>query len=439
MLIISQIAFAILLAGASILFAANTGRIITSIRRARKLWPTDNADERWTRVFLIALGQKKMFKRPVPAILHLFVYVGFVIINIEVLEITVDGLFGSHRILAPWLGNIYGGFITFFEFLALGVLVSCIIFLIRRNVLKVRRLNARELDGWPRADANIILFAEILMMTAFLSMNAADMQLQSIHASGYHHTGSFLISGFIQPVFSGWSEGALVAVERFGWWFHIIGIFAFLNYLPFSKHLHILFAFPNTFYSKLESPGKMRNMPEITREVQLMLDPNAAMAAGAEPPAEPGRFGAKDVSDLTSVDILGAYSCTECGRCTASCPANITGKLLSPRKIMMDTRDRCEDLAKHHYQSGNWEDGKSLLGDYTTHEEILACTSCQACVEACPVNIDPLSIINQMRRYIIMEEAASPGQWNTMFSNIENNQAPWQFSPADRFKWAEEA
>ena len=435
--IVSQIAFALLAATAVALFTRNVRRLIRNIRLAKPYWPADRKNERWRRLILNALGQKKMFKKPIPAFLHFFVYAGFIIINVEILEIILDGLLGQHRLFKPLLGDIYPLLINFFEFLAITVLLGCAIFLVRRNILKVARLNSSDISRWPRMDANIILTTEIILMAAFLSMNAADQVLQGRGEGHYIATGSFYFSSMLMPMFNSCSTGSLMMFERTAWWLHIIGVFAFLNYLPYSKHLHILFAFPNTWYSKLEPQGKMQNMPEIQREVQLMLDPSAAANMDAAP-AEPGRFGAKDVVDLRTTDLLSAFSCTECGRCTSACPANITGKKLSPRKIMMDTRDRAEEIGRGMDKQGkDYKDEKSLLGDYISHEEIMACTSCQACVEACPVNIDPLSIINQLRRYIIMEEAASPGQWNTMFGNIENNQAPWQFSPADRFKWAD--
>jgi len=436
MVIISQIIFLLLVTFAVGLFVRNMKRLIRNVKLGKPNWPNDQPNERWRRVLLNALGQKKMFKRPVPAILHFFVYAGFIIINVEILEIIIDGLFGTHRIFAPIIGSLYAPFISFFEFLAWGVLIGCAIFLIRRNVVKVKRLNQVELNGWPRMDANTILIAEITLMVAFLTLNTADQVLQSRGHEHYFNTGRFFFTGFMMPILNGLSTGQLVALERTCWWAHIIGVFAFLNYLYYSKHLHILFAFPNTYYSRLDPQGKIRNMPEIQKEVQLMLDPSTA---SNEPPAEPGRFGAKDVFDLQTTDLLGAFSCTECGRCTAVCPANITGKLLSPRKIMMDTRDRCEEIGRGQDKQGkDYKDEKSLLGDYITHEEIFACTTCQACVEACPVNIDPLNIIQQLRRYSIMEEGNAPGNWNTMFTSIENNQAPWQFSPGDRANWAEE-
>jgi len=400
----------------------------------KPIGPVDRKNERWRLLVLNALGQRKMFKRPIPAILHFFVYAGFIIINIEILEIVLDGVLNKHRLFAGMLGGYYAWFIDFFEFLAVATIIACAIFLIRRNILKLRRFQNIELRGWPRLDANIILFTEIMLMIFFLTLNATDQVLETKY--GYENAGTFFFSSFLTPIFSGMNKHSLYMVERVGWWGHIIGIFAFLNYLPISKHLHILLSFPNTWYSKLDPMGEMKNMPEIQKEVQLMLNPDAA---STEPPAEPERFGAKDVADLNWRDLLGAYSCTECGRCTAVCPANQTGKLLSPRKIMMDTRDRCEEIGRGVDKAGkDFKDEKSLLGDYIKHEEIMACNTCQACVEACPVNIDPLSIIVQLRRYIIMEEAKSPGEWNVMFGNIENNQAPWQFSPGDRFKWAEE-
>ncbi|RYD75478.1 MAG: 4Fe-4S dicluster domain-containing protein [Sphingobacteriales bacterium] len=439
MQIAAQIIFALILLFAIGLFWRNMKKLNRNIRLGRKNWPNNNPGERWKKVVLNALGQKKMFKRPIPATLHFFVYAGFIIINIEILEIILDGIFGTHRLFNPILGNFYAGFINIFEFLALAVLISCVIFLIRRNILKVKRLDMPELNRWPRMDANIILITEVVLMTAFLMMNGADQVLQSRGSEHYHQTGSLFFSSFLMPLFNGMSDTSLMAIERGGWWFHILGVFAFLNYLPFSKHLHIILSFPNTYYARTEPQGKMYNMPEIQREVALMLDPNAAVDIPADASAEPGRFGAKDVYDLQTTDILGAYSCTECGRCTASCPANITGKKLSPRKIMMDTRDRAEEIGRGIDKNGtDFKDEKSLFGDYITAEEILACTSCQACVEACPVNIDPLTIINQLKRYMIMEEAKSPNSWNVMFGNIENNQAPWQFSPSDRFKWADE-
>lgn len=380
-------------------------------------------------MMLVAFGQKKMFKRIIPAILHLFIYAGFLIINLEVLEFIIDGLLGTHRIFAPYLGEFYTLCLNFFEILALAVVVSCVVFLIRRNLLKMPIFWSREMTSWPRLDANLILIIEILLMIAIFTMNATDQVLQSRDA-GYTSTGTFYLSAQLSPLFQSLSTGALIATERLAWWLHIIGILGFAVYITYSKHLHIFMAFPNTYYAKLDVPGKMNNMDEVTREVKIMLGHAVEDQVSGEPPA---RFGARDVTDLSRFDIMGAYACTECGRCTSECPANLTGKKLSPRKIMMDVRDCAEDSGKSPAGPG-----KSLLGDYISKEEIFACTSCNACVEACPVNIDPLSIILQLRRFTAMEESSSPPEWNNMFSNIETNFAPWKFAASDRFKWSKE-
>jgi heterodisulfide reductase subunit C len=383
-------------------------------------------------MLLVAFGQQKMFKKLVPAVLHLFIYVGFLVINLEVLEFIIDGLFGTHRIFAPFLGSFYTFCLNFFELLALAVVISCIVFLIRRNVLKLPRFWSSEMTSWPRLDANLILIIEILLMAAIFTMNSTDQILQSRDAAAYTPTGKFFLSAQLMPLFDGASTATLIILERSAWWIHIIGILAFAVYITYSKHLHIFMAFPNTYFANLKLPGHMDNMPEITNEVKIMLGAAAADQNTGEPSS---RFGAKDVRDLTRFNIMNAYACTECGRCTAECPANITGKKLSPRKIMMDVRDRVEEIG----QSGkNGDDNKSLLGDYITREEIFACTSCNACVEACPVNIDPLSIILQLRRYTAMEESSSPSEWNNMFSNIETNFAPWKFPANDRFNWSRE-
>lgn len=433
-----QVIFIALLLVTSYFIFRSISRIRRNILLGKAENRSDQLGKRFQKMLLVALGQKKMFKKPLPAVLHLFVYLGFIIVNIEILEIVIDGVFGTHRVFAPWVAGFYPFLINVFEFFAVTVILSCAIFLIRRNILKVNRFKGEEMTSWPVLDANIILSAEIFLMACFLSMNAADKVLQGRAVEHYAVTGDFFFSGFLTGFFSGFSSDQLIFIERFGWWAHIIGVFAFANYVFYnSKHLHIFISFPNTFFSKLDPAGKFSNMPEVTKEVKLMLNLPVETGDGTAP-AEPGRFGAKDATDLTWKNLMDAYSCTECGRCTAVCPANITGKKLSPRKIMMDTRDRIEEIGQNLEKNGkDFSDGKSLLGDYITAEEIMACTTCNACVEACPVTIDPLSIIMELRRYKIMEESQAPASWNMMFSNMENNFAPWKFSPADRFKWAE--
>ncbi len=439
---ISSIVFILLSVTAIVVFSKNAVKIKRNILIGKDIDRTDNASERWKTMILVAFGQKKMFARPIPAILHLFLYVAFVITQIELIEIFVDGVAGTHRVFRDALGGFYTFIISFIEVLSLLAFVGTVAFLARRNLLKLPRLNKAELLGWPKKDANLILIMELTLVTCIFTMNSADEALYNIGHSHYEGTGSFgfIFSSLIGPaVFGGMSEGTLHVLERVGWWGHIMMVFAFLNYLPISKHLHILLAFPNTFFSNLSPKGQFTNLESVTNEVKAMLDPSFTPPAPANPD-QPMRFGAKDVADLSWKQLLDAYTCTECGRCTSSCPANITGKLLSPRKIMMSTRDRLEDVGKvMDANNGVFkDDGKTLLGDYITHEELWACTSCNACVQECPVNIDPLSIIVDMRRYLVMEESSVPTELAGMLTNIENNGAPWQFSPADRLNWKNE-
>lgn len=436
--LIQQIIFLAASAAAIFLFVRKLAEMRRNINLGRQENINDQPARRWRNVWMLAFGQKKMFKKPLVALMHFVIYAGFLIINVEVLEIFVDGIAGTHRVFAGPLGVLYPYLINAFELLAVGVLLVCVIFLVRRDLLKVKRLNQPELKGWPISDAHIILFTEIILMSLFLLLNASDTLLQSRGAEPYaqHQTGNFLFSSMLHPLLNGWSNSALMALERGAWWLHILGIFAFLNYLPYSKHLHILFAFPNAYYAKLDPQGKMENMPAVQKEVLYAMQPEQIPADGQEPPA---RFGAKDIFDLSWRNLLEAYSCTECGRCTSSCPANQTGKLLSPRKIMMDTRDRMETVGANIKKNGTYvDDGKSLLHDYIKEEEIRACTTCQACVEACPVSINPLDIILQLRRYQAMEESKVPQEWTAMFSNTENNFAPWKFSPDERNAWTQQ-
>ncbi|MCK6609176.1 MAG: (Fe-S)-binding protein [Flavobacterium sp.] len=437
---LDNIFFALLLAIGIGYFAINVKKLIRNIKLGQDIDRSDNSSERWKNMTMVALGQSKMVKRPVAGFLHIIVYVGFVIINIEVIEIIIDGLFGTHRVLS-FMGGFYDVLIGSFEILAFLVLVTVIIFWIRRNVTKLGRFASSDLDGKPRNDANYILYFEVVLMTLFLLMNAADFHLQNLGIGHYNQAGSFPISQFIAPMFNGMSEGLVVIIERAAWWLHIAGILVFLNYLYFSKHLHILLAFPNTFFADLNAKGKLNNLESVTNEVKLMMDPSAdPFAAPANPDAVPAKFGASDVQDLNWVQLLNAYSCTECGRCTSSCPANQTGKKLSPRKIMMDTRDRLEEVGRNiDLNKGVFvDDGKSLLNDYITPEELWACTTCNACVEECPINISPLSIIIDMRRYLVMEQSAAPMELNNMMSNIENNGAPWPYNQMDRLNWVNE-
>jgi ferredoxin len=422
-------------------FSKNVKKLIRNINLGRGEMPADEKPERFKNMARIALGQSKMVVRPIAGLLHVIVYLGFIIINIEVLEIIIDGIFGTHRVFAP-LGKIYNILIASFEVLALLVILAVVIFWLRRNFIRIKRFIKPEMKGWPKMDANLILYIELVLMALFLTMNAADYQLQLMDTPHYTKAGLFPVSQFITSIFDGMSVNSVMLIERTAWWMHIVGILAFLNYLYYSKHLHILLAFPNTYYGKLTAPGQFDNLEAVTKEVKLMMDPNAdPFAAPAEDAPPPDKFGASDVMDLSKVQLLNAYTCTECGRCTSECPANLTGKKLSPRKIMMDTRDRLEEVGSNmDANKGKFiEDGRQLLGDFISPEELWACTSCNACVEACPVSIDPLSIIISMRQYMVMEQSAAPSELNIMMGNIENNGAPWPFNQMDRLNWVDES
>ena len=432
---IPNIIFAIILIYAILFFSKNIRSIVRNIYRGKPIDRSDQPAKRWGNVFRIALGQSKMVDRPISGILHIIVYVGFVVINIELIEIVLDGLLGTHRLFAPYMGSMYNVLIATFEVFAALVLISVAIFWLRRNAIKIKRFWKPELKGWPKKDADYILYFELILMTLFLSMNATDALLQQRNEPHYIQAGLFPVSQFLAPVFSSLSVATLVMLERTFWWLHITGILIFLNYLYYSKHLHILLAFPNTYFQNLNPLGSFRNNKTVTQEVKLMMDPSAdPYAAPAGNVAD--KFGASDVTDLNRIQLLNAYTCTECGRCTDVCPANQTGKTLSPRKIMMDTRDRLEEVGKNTPKNEPFKpDGKQLLNDYISSEELWACTSCNACVEACPIGIDPLSIIMDMRQYLVMEQSAAPSDLNNMMSNIENNGAPWPFSNQDRMLW----
>ena len=440
--LLPNVLFVVLLAVAVGLFAKNVRKINRNIQLGRAIDRNDRSNERWANMARIALGQSKMVKRPIAGILHIVVYIGFILINIELLEIVVDGILGTHRIFAPFLGGFYNVLIGSFEILAALVLVAVIIFWCRRNLIRIQRFWKDEMKGWPKLDADLILYFEVVLMGLFLTMNGADLAIQTQFPDAPHYmqAGAFPVSQYLLPLFEGSDLSSLILVERSAWWMHIIGIFIFLNYLYYSKHLHILLAFPNTYFANLNPKGQFGNNPNVTAEVQLMMDPNADPFAAGDDTAEVEKFGASDVMDLNRIQLLNAYTCTECGRCTSECPANQTGKKLSPRKIMMDTRDRLTEVGDNMEKNkGTFvDDGKQLLGDYISHEELWACTSCNACVEACPVNIDPLSIIMDMRQYLVMEESAGPSDLNNMMSNIENNGAPWPFNQQDRANWAQE-
>ena len=433
---IGQVIFILVFIGFTLLFIKNFKRILRNINLGRDVDRSYNPSERWKVMTRVALGQSKMVSRPIAGFLHLLIYVGFVIINIEVIEIIIDGIFGTHRVLS-FLGPFYAFIIGAFEVLAALVLIACVFFLTRRNIMRITRFLSKEMQGWPKTDANLILVFEIVLMFAFLLMNASDSLLVAMNSAHYNVEFANPISQYFIPLIDNLSESSLIFIERICWWFHIVGILAFLNYLVISKHLHIILAFPNTYYSNIESNGKLANMDSVTNEVKKMLDPNIDPFAASDD-AAPERFGAKDVQDLSWIQLMNAYSCTECGRCTSECPANQTGKLLSPRKIMMDVRDRVEEVGKGIDKEGEtFNDNKSLLNSISK-EELWACTSCNACVNACPINIDPLSIIVDLRRYLVMEESAAPMELNTIFTNIENNGAPWQFSMSDRLNWKDE-
>lgn len=430
---IPNILFIIALVAGIGYFTLNIRKVIRNIKLGQKVDASDHTSERWANVFRIALGQSKMTVRPISGFLHIIVYIGFIIINIEVLEIIIDGIFGTHRIFSS-LGSFYGFLIGSFEILALLVLVSVIVFWIRRNIIKIRRFWKSEMKGWPKSDGNIILYFEMVLMILFLVMNATDVSFQEMNNGN-------VVSKYVASMFSGTPEGTLHIIERAAWWLHILGILAFLNYLYFSKHLHIMLAFPNVYFGKVVPKGKFKNLESVTNEVKMMMDPNIdPFAAPAEGATEaPSKFGASDVMDLSRIQLLNAYTCTECGRCTDECPANNTGKKLSPRKIMMDTRDRLEEVGKNIDKNGEFkDDGKQLLDDYITREELWACTTCNACVEACPVSIDPLSIIMEMRQYLVMEQSAAPAELNVAMTNIENNGAPWPYNQMDRLNWKDE-
>jgi len=430
---LDNIAFAVILIVGIGFFTKNIKKISRNIKLGKDIDRKDNANKRWNNMIMIALGQSKMVKRPIAGILHIIVYVGFIIINIEVLEIIIDGLFGTHRVFSIF-GGVYNFLIGSFEILAFLVLISVIVFWLRRMVVRIPRFWNKEMKGWPKNDALYILYFEMVLMSLFLIMNATDTHFQTLNAGNP-------ISQFLVPLFKGFNPETLHIIEQTAWWIHIVGILVFLNYLYYSKHLHILLAFPNTYFANLNVKGKLNNLEAVTNEVKLMMDPDTDPYASAPEDENevPEKFGASDVQDLNWVQLMNAYTCTECGRCTSSCPANQTGKELSPRAIMMKTRDRLEEVGANIDKNGKFvDDGKQLLNDYITPEEIWACTSCNACVEECPVNIDPLSIIIDMRRYLVMEQSAAPQELNMMMTNIENNGAPWQYNQMDRLNWKDE-
>jgi heterodisulfide reductase subunit C len=434
---LANIIFGVVFVGAIAFFVRNVRRLIRNIRLGKPIDRTDQPSRRWAQMARIALGQSKMVVRPIAGLLHIVVYVGFVVINIELLEIIVDGFLGTHRVFAPYLESLYGVLIATFEVFAFLVIVAVVLFWTRRNWVRIQRFWKPEMKGWPKKDAYYILYIEVVLMVLFLTMNASDYWLQQQEYTYYVQAGSFPISGQIAPLFDGMSVTTVVAIERTAWWLHILGILFFLNYLYYSKHLHILLAFPNTYFANLNPKGKLENLDAVTNEVKLMLDPNADPYAAPQTDQVPAKFGASDVMDLNRVQLLNAYSCTECGRCTDVCPANQTGKKLSPRKVMMDTRDRLEEVGDLLNKNQSINDNL-LMDNYISREELWACTSCNACVEACPIGIDPLSIIMDMRQYLVMEQSAAPAELNVMMNNIENNGAPWPFNQQDRLLWRDE-
>ena len=432
-----SILFGFFLFSAIALFTFNCRKIYRNINLGKNIDRGDNKKERFLKMFRLAFGQSKMLDKPVVGLLHLIVYVAFILINVELIEIIIDGLFGTHRFLAPYLGSFYNFLIGFFEILAFLVIISVLIFWIRRNILSIRRFISNDLKGWPKTDANYILYIELVLMFLFLNMNATDFYLQSSSFSEYYKSyGYFPVSQYLAPIYSNFSDISVMYVERSSWWLHIIGILFFLNYLYYSKHLHILLAFPNTYFSNLNNIGKFDNLSSVFSEVKAMLDPNNDPYSTNNNKTEIEKFGASDVFDLNWFQLLNAYTCTECGRCSSECPANETGKLLSPRTIMMKTRDRLEEVGKNIDKNGKFiDDNKSLLNDYISKEELWACTTCNACVDSCPIGIDPLSIILDMRRYLVMEQSAAPSELNNMMNNLENNGAPWPFNQLDRLNW----
>lgn len=433
---ISSILFSLILIFSILLFIRNCRKLYRNINLGKDIDRSDKSNLRVKKMFRLAFGQSKMFDKPLVGILHFIVYVAFVLINIELLEIILDGVLGTHRVLAPFLGDFYNFLIAFFELLAFAVIVCVILFWIRRNLLKIRRFLSNDIKGWPKNDANYILYIEVVLMFLFLNMNATDQILQNASYSYYGNYGTYPISSYLLPVYENLEISSVFVIERVSWWLHILGILFFLNYLYYSKHLHILLAFPNTYFSNIKSGGGLDNLDSVYKEVKAMLDPKVDPYSTNNTNQQFQKFGADDVFDLNWFQLLNSYTCTECGRCSSECPANQTGKILSPRSIMMKTRDRLEEVGKNiDKYKGFKDDGKKLLNDYITKEELWACTTCNACVESCPIGIDPLSIIIDLRRFMVMEESSAPKEINNMMNNLENNGAPWPFNQQDRLNW----